>query len=211
MQVVSEGSGSMARDVIYGVWVIGADYRNRSDYYGSYPAGYMDRVMALFPDVLRRSEEMCDSPGVRWPMLHAFAGSIPPGRYDRLSLRYAPGVPQGVVGNVYDAAMLLDVCDVLAGSGRFREGYDLVVADPPYSSEDAKEYGTPMVDRKRATRCLAAVVKTGGFMAWLDTTWPMHRKSEWRTVGRIMVVRSTNHRVRKLTLLERIQAPSSVL
>jgi hypothetical protein len=36
--------------------------------------------------------------------------------------------------------------------------------------------------------------------------WPMHRKDEWRTVGRIMLVRSTNHRVRCVTIFERVSA-----
>jgi hypothetical protein len=38
---------------------------------------------------------------------------------------------------------------------------------------------------------------------WLDQVWPMHRKDEWRTVGRILLQRSTNHRVRLVSIFER--------
>jgi hypothetical protein len=41
------------RDVLYGVWVIGNDYRNRAGLYGSYPPGYLERVNALFADTWR--------------------------------------------------------------------------------------------------------------------------------------------------------------
>lgn len=41
-------------------------------------------------------------------------------------------------------------------------------------------------------------------LVWLDVVWPMFRKSEWRTVGRITVIRSTNHRARIATIFERV-------
>ncbi|MND07635.1 hypothetical protein D3C83_297470 [compost metagenome] len=50
---------------------------------------------------------------------------------------------------------------------------------------------------------IARVTIVGGHLVWLDTTWPMHRKAEWRTVGRITIVRSTNHRVRMISIFER--------
>lgn len=50
------------------------------------------------------------------------------------------------------------------------------------------------------------VTKPGGHLVWLDVCWPMHRKVEWVTVGRIAIVRSTNHRVRMATIFERCAA-----
>ena len=35
---------------IVGTWIMGNDYRVKSSYYGGYPAGYLRRVRALFPD-----------------------------------------------------------------------------------------------------------------------------------------------------------------
>ena len=35
---------------VVGTWIMGNDYRVRSEYYGGYPAGYLRGVRALFPD-----------------------------------------------------------------------------------------------------------------------------------------------------------------
>lgn len=176
--VVKEGRS----DCLYATWLIGNDYRNRSGYYGSYPPGYLDRVMALFPDVVP-----FDAKNGRLTILHAFSGSLPEGDYVRCDIQQAAEIRESVYS--------LDPA---------RHGtYDLVIADPPYSSADAEKYGTAMVDRRRAMAALARVTRVGGHLAWLDTVWPMHRKSAWRTVGRITIVRSTNHRVRLLSIFER--------
>ena len=165
-------------DVIYAIWVIGNDYRNPSRFYGAYPKGYLDRVMALFPDVHTSCADV----------LHAFSGSLPPSYdYDRCDLKQ----PAEYQCNVYDLP------------GAVSKRYPLVLADPPYSAKDAEEYGTPGLDRGRALRALAEVTETGGYLGWLDTTWPMHSKSQWTTIGRIFIQRSTNHRVLLLSLFER--------
>lgn len=171
------------RDVLYAVWVIGNDYRNRSALYGAYPAGYLQRVAALFPDA---GDDI----------LHAFSGSLPPGPYSRLDLIDRVGVPDCRlhIGNIYDAPTIF----------ADRAPFGLVIADPPYSTEDAVHYGTPMVDRRRVMSALAGVTRPGGYLAWLDTVWPMHKKTQWLTVGRILIQRSTNHRVRALSIFERV-------
>lgn len=166
------------RDVLYGVWVIGNDYRNKSGYYGSYPPGFLARVLALFPDVAARDT------------LHAFSGSLPAGDYARCDL---------VQPSEYQVTVTA-LPAILAGRPPFR----LTVADPPYSSEDAKRYDTAGVDRRRCTAALGEVTGGGGHLAWLDTCWPMHSKRQWLTVGRILVQRSTNHRARVLSLFERV-------
>ena len=170
------------RTVLYATWLIGNDYRNKSQLYGAYPRGYLERVAALFPDATAGDT------------LHVFSGAVPCGPYQRLDLaRRFDGSALGFVqGNVYDVAELF--------SG---EQFGLVIADPPYSPADAAEYNTLMVDRRRAVMALAQVTKSGGYLAWLDMCWPMHSKTQWLTVGRILVQRSTNHRVRVLTLFER--------
>jgi hypothetical protein len=35
---------------IVGTWIMGNDYRVKTGYYGGYPAGYLRRIRALFPD-----------------------------------------------------------------------------------------------------------------------------------------------------------------
>lgn len=180
LQIVQEGTTKDRHDVIYGVWMPGQDYRNKTRYYGAYPAGYLDRVMALFPDVCRPRASQSD-------LLHVFSGSLPPGNYKRCDMVQ----PAELGCSVYDLPKHLVHCP------------RLVLADPPYSSADAEKYCTPMVDRRRAMAALAMVTQPGGHLVWLDTVWPMHRKTEWRTVGRIALVRSTNHRVRMVSIFER--------
>jgi hypothetical protein len=173
------------RDVLYGRWVIGNDYRNKTRYYGAYPAGYLERVMALFGDVPPKNAHR------EWTRLHVFSGSVPAGPHDRCDLKSECEWR----GSVYDIADLVGT--------RRSSLYDLVLADPPYSSADAEKYGTAGVDRRRATAALARVTRVGGYLAWLDQCWPMHAKRDWLTVGRIAITRSTNHRLRDLTIFQR--------
>lgn len=171
------------RDVIYAIWVLGHDYRNKSRLYGAYPPDYVNRVHALFPD--------------RQSTLHAFSGVMPESEeYWRLDLvnRTGDTEDQGFKeGNVYDAVEHFGP-----------KVFDLVVADPPYSDEDAAKYDTPSVKRTQALAALGGVTMTGGHLVWLDTVWPIHSKEQWLTVGRIMVIRSTNHRVRLASIFERV-------
>jgi hypothetical protein len=176
------------RDVLYATWLIGAAYGNESDYFGAYPRGYVKRVMALFPTA---PQTLRDRGLEAKTILHAFSGSLPPGAYVRLDIN-AEMSPE-YIGSVYDVSKLF------LGRRPFR----LVLADPPYSAVHSLKYGTPMIDRRRATAALARVTQPGGHLVWLDQVWPMHRKDQWLTVGRIAIVRSTNHVVRMATIFER--------
>lgn len=173
------------REVLYGIWLIGNDYRNPTSFYGAYPKGYLDRVMALFPDITRYFG-IGDS---NKQVLHAYSGAVPASPdYDRCDLKQEAEFQ----------------CDVVDLPEQTRNTYELVLADPPYSPKDAEEYGTPGVNRGLAMRALAQVTCYGGHLVWLDTTWPMHSKTQWVTVGRIFIQRSTNHRVRACTIFERV-------
>jgi len=164
------------RDVMYGVWVIGAFFRNLTPFHGAYPRSYLDRVGALFADAR--------------DVLHACSGSLPPGPYTRLDLH--PDRGADVVGDVCHAPELL-------GDRRF----DLEYVDPPYSADDARIYGTPPFNRQRAIEALAFVTRSGGHAVWLDDRWPVHNRRQWGTIGRIFIVRSTNHRFRGITIFQR--------
>jgi hypothetical protein len=168
---------------IVGLWHFGQDYRNKTPFYGAYPANYRQRVESMFPDRIGRREAV----------LHAFSGSLAPGDYMRCDLVQ----PAEFQCSVYDIAS--------ATAHRF----SLLFADPPYTKSDAEKYGTPMVIRRKATAALAQVSDTGAYLCWLDTVWPMHRSREWKTVGMIAIVRSTNHRVRLLTLFERVDVAAA--
>lgn len=199
LQVVTEGAGSQKHDVIYGQFVIGNDYTNKTTYYGAYPHGYLERIAALFPDVdagtsLDEPLLACPDGRIVRPILQVFSGSLPPGDYVRVDCN--PELKPDIVSSVYDIAEAM----------RPWRPFPLVLADPPYTAADANRYKTPMIDRGRAFRALAEVTRIGGHVVWLDCCWPMHRKDQWRTVGRIGLTRSTNHRVRMVSIFERVAA-----
>ncbi len=109
---------------IVGTWIMGNDYRVKSTYYGGYPAGYLRRIKALFPEKKR--------------VLHLFSGKVDtavmPGQTVDINPALAPDY-------VDDAQTLASVP---------LHTFDLVMADPPYSVEDAERYQTSMVKRIRS-------------------------------------------------------------
>ena len=120
---------------VVGTWIMGNDYRVKSGYYGGYPAGYLRRVAALFPDRKR--------------VLHVFSGKVDlaamPGDTVDLNSEMAPTW----VADAHDLAMVP------------LHHYDLVMADPPYSVEDAERYQTTMVRRNVVMRSLARGMSPG--------------------------------------------------
>ena len=163
---------------IVGTWIMGANYRTGSALYGAYPHGYLRRVRGLFPD--------------KTSALHLFSGDVDlaawPG--DTLDVR-------GEVGATY-------VCDAQQSlRGVPLASYDIVLADPPYSVEDAERYRTTMVKRNQVLRRLAEGCRPGTHVVWLDQVLPVYRRSEWSVVGVIGMVRSTSHRFRMITIFER--------
>ena len=165
---------------VVGTWIMGNDYRVKSGYYGGYPAGYLRRIAALFPD--------------RRHVLHVFSGQV--------DLSAMPG--DTVDSN---AAMRPTwVADAHNLSAVPLERYDLVLADPPYSVEDAERYQTTMVQRNVVMRSLAAGMAEGARVVWLDQVLPMYRKTEWTIEAVIGMVKSTNHRFRVTTIFRRLGA-----
>lgn len=162
---------------VVGTWVMGNDYRVKSCYYGGYPHGYLRRVRALFP------EKKC--------ALHLFSGMVDRDVFPGETLDVRPDL-------VPDYVM-----DAEAIPARMLRKYDVVLADPPYTAEDADHYGAPMVNRNKVIRCLAAGMRRGAHLIWLDQAMPMYRKDEWAIEARIGIVRSTNHRFRVMTVFRR--------
>ena len=166
---------------LYGVWEIGNDYRNKTRLYGAYPPRYLDRVMSMFPDAIS--------------IMHLFSGSLPPGPYTRVDINPASK----------DASLSPDVIGDAHRLGEYflERTFDLVLADPPYSKEDAVRYGFPMVNRHKVLLECAKLIVPSGFLVWLDVVKPMYRLTQWALVGEIAVVRSTNHRVRMVFIFQR--------
>ena len=172
-----------------GTWIMGNDYRVKSAYYGGYPAGYLRRVKALFPD--------------KQHTLHLFSGKVdlnvfPGDTVDLnpdLAINHAiPGDERIYTHYIDDAQTLLKVP---------LENYDLVLADPPYSVEDAEHYQTTMVKRNVVLRALQRL-STGAHVVWLDQVLPMYRKDFFAIDAVVGMVKSTNHRFRVMTIFRRL-------
>lgn len=161
---------------IVGLWVMGNNYTVKSGYYGGYPAGYLRRIDLLFPD--------------RKKILHLFSGKVDTEAF--------PGdtvdINEDTNPTYVDDAQRLYAVPL--------RNYDLVLSDPPYSVEDAEHYQTSMIKRNVVMRNLIRLPQ-GAHVVWLDQVLPVYRKDYFRVVGRIGVVKSTNHRFRVVTIFER--------
>lgn len=161
---------------IVGTWIMGNNYRVKSAYYGGYPAGYLRRIRALFPDKRR--------------VLHLFSGKVELAIFPGDTVDINPDLSPTYVD---DAQTLKTVpLDV----------YDLVLADPPYSVEDCERYGTSMVRRNRVMRALQRL-PPNAHIVWLDQVLPMYRKDTFAIEATIGMWKSTNHRFRGITIFRR--------
>jgi hypothetical protein len=175
-----------------GTWCIGAAYKNPNQLYGAYPRGYLERVHCMFPEATS--------------VLHLFSGGLDIAtatseaarfckRLARVELVDAKGPEAGRFPTTQ--------CEADALPASWVEAFDLILADPPYSVEDAARYDHPMPNCAAVLRGLWRAARPGATLVWLDTRWPMHEKRDWETWGHIGLVRSTNHRVRLVSFFRR--------
>jgi hypothetical protein len=167
---------------VVGTWIMGNNYRVKSTYYGGYPSGYLKRVKALFPDKTK--------------VLHLFSGKV--------DLSVFPGDTVDI--NPSLTPTYLDDAQTLKNVPLHE--YDLVLADPPYSVEDADHYQTTMVKRNVVMRALQRL-PIGAHVVWLDQVLPMYRKDAFEQEGAIGMWKSTNHRFRGITIFCRRNADVS--
>lgn len=167
---------------VSGMWVLGNNYRNKSKLYGAFPPGILNRIYAMFPFV--------------GSTLHVFSGSLSKVELEQefpftthTLLDINPVDKEGVI--VTDAEKMIS---------EIGDCYDFILADPPYDQEDAKKYGYPSVNKKKVLYQCYECLNEGGFLCWLDTRVPMFRKDMFDWIGAVGVIRSTNHRVRVLSI-----------
>lgn len=163
---------------IVGTWIMGNAYGVASGLYGGYPHGYLKRIKALFPE--------------KTSVLHLFSGMV--------DTKILPGKtvdvnPDRKPDYVDDAQRLTKVPV---------KDFDLIVADPPYSVEDCDHYQTTMIKRNVVMAALGNKARKGTHVVWLDQVLCMYKKSQWRIVGIIGMVKSTNHRFRVITIFEKV-------
>lgn len=159
-----------------GIWIMGNNYRVKSSYYGGYPAGYLRRVKALFPDKKK--------------VLHLFSGQVDLSVFPGDTVDINPDLNPTYV----DDAQTLE--NVPLGD------YDLVLCDPPYSVEDAEHYKTTMIKRNKVMKALSGL-KSGSHVVWLDQVLPMYSKQFFVPEAYIGMVKSTNHRFRVISIFNR--------
>ena len=171
------------------MWILGNDYRNKSPLHGAYPPNFLRRVVSMFPDA--------------WNVLHLFSGSLTKEQLDEV---HGEGVRHTRFDLRRDGIRDPDVKgDAEKLSSYFLYGgFDLVIADPPYTDEDAQRYGTPMVNRNKVVQEVSKKLRKGGHLVWLDQVLPMYRKDELHMWGAIGLVRSTNHRFRVVGMFEKL-------
>tara|TARA_R100000329_G_scaffold57253_1_gene51829 strand:- start:125 stop:676 length:552 start_codon:yes stop_codon:yes gene_type:complete len=156
---------------IEGVWVMGNNYTTKTDLYGAYPYGYLNRIHSLFPKTNK--------------MLHLFSGSLPDSdEYDKVD--YNTGIDAHTMSQIIP-----------------NDYYNLILADPPYSVEDCDHYGCCMVKRNIVFKECYKVLEKDGILIWLDQVLPNYKKTEFDIIGRIGMVKSTNHRFRLITIFKK--------
>ena len=161
------------RGIIEGIWVMGNNYTTKTNLYGAYPHGYLERIYALFPLIPQKS-------------LHLFSGSLADNEdYDKVD--YNTGINAE------------EMSDILP-----HNFYERIYADPPYSVEDCERYGCCMVKRNIVFKECFKIMKQGGVLVWLDQVLPQYKKTEFQILGRIGMVKSTNHRFRVITIFKKI-------
>lgn len=166
---------------LYACWILGNDFRNKTPYYGAFPPNLLTRIYAMFPDATKETT------------LHLFSGSLPKGTIgQRVDIN-----PKTKPDIVADAHHLSEV--------DFKETPHLIIADPPYSVEDALHYGTSMIKRNIVVQECYKTLAPGGWLVWFDQVLPQFRKREFEWLGWIAVSRSTNHRFRCITMFRKRQ------
>jgi hypothetical protein len=162
---------------VVGMLIMGNDYRVKSGFYGGYPATYLRRMRALFPDKTK--------------VLHIFSGKVDLTTFPGDTVDINPELDPTYV----DDAQTLERVPL--------EQYDLILSDPPYSVEDAEHYQTSMVKRNVVMKAMQRCAP-GTHIIWLDQVLPMFRKDAFTIDAVIGMVKSTNHRFRVITIFRRL-------
>ena len=166
-------------------WIIGNSYGG-SGYYGSYPNGYLARILSMFPD--------CKD------VLHLFSGGLVKAELEKAF----PHFNHTRFDRCED--VLPDVCgEAVELLQHFpKKSFDLICADPPYTGEDAEHYGTTLVKRNSVLRDARDLLRPGGTIVWLDQMMPMFSKKLLHWWGAFGIHGSTNHRFRSAVFFRRV-------
>ena len=164
---------------LYMWWTMGNDYRVKSGFHGGYPATYLQRMKALFPEAKGQTT------------LHLFSGKVDTDEFPGATV----DINRDLGANYVDDAQTLKRVPLRA--------FTHILADPVYSIEDCEHYGTTMVKRNLVMRTLGERLRHGAYIVWLDQVLPIYRKDQFQVECEIAVRKSTNHRFREVTIFRK--------
>lgn len=162
---------------LYGVWMLGSWCRGTT-YHGSYPRTYLKRVISLFSDKKK--------------VLHLFSGSVERDPANSVKFDIRDDVEADVVGDAHELNKHFD-----------SNSFDLIIADPPYTGEDAAKYGVSLIKRHTVLKQCHEILKPGGHLVWLDQTMITYSKERWNLIGMIGIAIGLNRRFRVCCIWEK--------
>lgn len=102
------------------------------------------------------------------------------------------------------------ICDAHEVSGLFNKEFDVILADPPYSTEEAKElYGTPKLQYKKWTSECDKILKDGGLLiVYHKYVMPNPNPEKYEVVKRVFVGNRTYHLPRVAIYFRKKSSPN---
>ena len=163
---------------IYGVWYCGTSWQKVS-LYGQYPPGFLRRALALFPNVKN--------------ILHCPSGTVT-----------GPGITVDLISNKIQCPQIVSSANSLPFGDK---SFDLILSDPPYSSEDSNKYNCPPFPLGGFIKEALRILRPGGHLGMLHVYYPSYRRKEWKLEALIMVITGFLRRARVFSILTKLSEP----
>jgi SAM-dependent methyltransferase len=149
---------------------------NVSHYPGAFPNGFLPRLM--------------DTPWWGTRRLHLCSGTV----QDGTTIDINPGLKPSIVADLNYGIPVAD------------NSFDLILIDPPYSEEKAKNlYALPLLSVPRLLKEAGRVVTTDGFVILLDLrVWPPPKSLKWEALIAIYIANRGPKPLRSLSVLKNV-------
>jgi SAM-dependent methyltransferase len=154
---------------MYGVWYCSRSFQKQK-YYGQYPLTYLTRIRLLFGDIK--------------PLVHLFSGAM-------ISV-------EGEITVDNDRALNPTYCCEADNLPFESNSIGCIVADPPYSTEDAKKYTCRKYPKMSSVfKECSRVLKVGGYLVFLHThLLQVSKSNNLHLRGTIGILTGTNAKTR---------------
>lgn len=168
---------------VYGVWYCGTSW-TKVRLHGQYPPTFLKRALALFP--------------LAKDVLHCPSGTIE-----------GHGI---TIDAVFDDVRRPQIIADASSLPLLDSSLDLILSDPPYTSDDSKKYGCAPFPLGKFMKECRRTLRPGGHLGMLHTYYPSYRKKEWKLVGLIAVITGFQRATRIFSIFEKLDdsAPISL-